>query len=117
MKPWDRTFYAERMREERFAYSEEELRPYFSLPRVLDGLFKLAHRLFDIEIAPAPEQPPVWDEAVVLYGARFWSGICTRGCHWFPRLLSLEAIMRVINNSLPCRDHGFSTNPRPLSCV
>ena len=67
MEPWDRAFYAERMREERFAFQEEELRPYFSLPRVLDGLFALGSRLFDIEIAPATEQPPVWDSEVVLY--------------------------------------------------
>ena len=32
-------FFAERLREERFDYSEEALRPYFPLPRVLDGLF------------------------------------------------------------------------------
>ena len=67
MAPWDRGFYAERMREERFAFQEEELRPYFSLPRVLDGLFALGSRLFGIEIAAAAEQPPVWDEEVVLY--------------------------------------------------
>merc|ERR1719183_823098 len=51
MMPWDMTFYAERQREELYSYQEEDLRPYFSLPRVLDGLFALVTRLFDVEIA------------------------------------------------------------------
>lgn len=34
------TFYAERLRESKYDISDEQLRPYFSLPNVLDGLFK-----------------------------------------------------------------------------
>jgi oligopeptidase A len=61
---WDIPFWAERMREERYAYSDEELRPYFSLPRVLGGLFATAKRLFDVDIRPADGDAPVWDESV-----------------------------------------------------
>ncbi len=50
---WDIAFWAERLREERYAYTDEELRPYFSLPRVLDGLFSLVQRLFGVEVVPA----------------------------------------------------------------
>lgn len=57
---WDIPFWAERLRERRYAYSEEDLRPYFPLPRVLDGLFALAHRLFGVIIRPADGQAPVW---------------------------------------------------------
>jgi len=57
---WDVSFWAERMREERFAYSEEELRPYFPLPRVLEGLFGLARRLFGVEIRVADGEAPTW---------------------------------------------------------
>jgi oligopeptidase A len=57
---WDVAFWAERMREERFAYSEEELRPYFPLPRVLEGLFGLARRLFGVEIRVADGEAPSW---------------------------------------------------------
>ena len=45
---WDVAFWAERLREQRYAYTEEELRPYFPLPAVLDGLFALAQRLFGV---------------------------------------------------------------------
>ncbi len=57
---WDIAFWAERLREERFAYTDEELRPYFSLPRVLDGLFSLCNRLFGITVTPADGKAPVW---------------------------------------------------------
>lgn len=57
---WDTAFWAERIREEQYGLNDEELRPYFPLPQVLDGLFALAHRIFDITIAPADGEAPVW---------------------------------------------------------
>jgi oligopeptidase A len=45
---WDITYYAERLQEERYSISQEELRPYFPLPRVLDGLFGVVNRLFQV---------------------------------------------------------------------
>ena len=54
--PFDRAFYAERLRERKYAYSEDEVKPYFSLPRVMDGLFSVCNRLFGVDIALAPEQ-------------------------------------------------------------
>ena len=67
LQPWDTAFYAEALREERFAFSQEELRQYFPLDRVLHGLFALAGRLFGITVAPAAEPPPVWHPDV-----QFW---------------------------------------------
>ena len=61
---WDIAYWAERLREHRFAYSEEELRPYFPMPGVLDGLFGLAQRLFDVKIEVADGEAPVWHEDV-----------------------------------------------------
>jgi oligopeptidase A len=57
---WDVAFFAERMREERFDYSEDALRPYFPLPRVLEGLFALARRLFGVSIESADGETSVW---------------------------------------------------------
>ncbi|HMJ50644.1 MAG TPA: M3 family metallopeptidase [Polyangiaceae bacterium] len=61
---WDVPFWAERLREERYAYSDEELRPYFSLPKVLEGLFATAKRLFEVEVRPADGTVSVWDSSV-----------------------------------------------------
>jgi oligopeptidase A len=57
---WDVAYWAERLREARYELNDEELRPYFSLPAVLDGLFALAKRLFDVTVVPADGEAPVW---------------------------------------------------------
>jgi len=67
---WDQAYYAQRLREARFDYSEEELRPYFPLPRVLEGLFGLARRLFGIEVEAADGQTPVWHPDVRFFRVR-----------------------------------------------
>ncbi|MBO3458147.1 M3 family metallopeptidase [Aetokthonos hydrillicola Thurmond2011] len=64
LRHWDITFWAERQREEKFAFTAEELRPYFPLPQVLDGLFGLVNRLFGVTVTPADGQAPVWHEDV-----------------------------------------------------
>ena len=61
---WDTTYWAEKQREAKFDFKEEELRPYFSLPRVLDGLFGLANRIFGVTITAADGEAPVWHEDV-----------------------------------------------------
>jgi oligopeptidase A len=60
LQPWDLTFWAERQREHLYDYSDEELSRYFLFPRVLEGLFALAARLFGIAITPADGEAPVW---------------------------------------------------------
>ncbi|WCJ32033.1 Zincin-like metalloproteases family protein [Euphorbia peplus] len=64
---WDLTFWAERLRESRYDINEEELRPYFSLPKVMDGLFNLANKLFGINIESADGLAPVWTSEVRFY--------------------------------------------------
>jgi oligopeptidase A len=64
LKPWDLTYWAEKQREAKFAFNEEELRPYFSLERVLDGLFALAKKIFGVTITAADGQAPLWHEDV-----------------------------------------------------
>lgn len=60
LQPWDIAFWAERQRESRYDYSDEALSRYFLFPRVLEGLFGLAERLFGIAIRPADGEVPVW---------------------------------------------------------
>ena len=61
---WDVSFWSERLREQRFDYTDEQLRPYFGLERVLDGLFSLCSRLFGISVEVADGDAPVWHEDV-----------------------------------------------------
>ena len=50
LAPWDITFWSEKLRQEKFSLDQESLRPWFPLSRVLEGLFQLCDRLFDIKI-------------------------------------------------------------------
>jgi oligopeptidase A len=66
LEPWDVAFHSERLKRERLSVSEEELRPYFPLPRVLQGLFQVAERLYGIRIA-AREDVEVYHPDVAYY--------------------------------------------------
>ncbi|MEE2674845.1 MAG: M3 family metallopeptidase [Myxococcota bacterium] len=72
---WDVMFWAERLREDRYAYSEEELRPWFPLPVVLEGLFDLTQRLFGVSVEEADGKAPVWHEDVRFFSVRDAQGL------------------------------------------
>ena len=63
-KNWDVSYWAEKQREAKFDFNEEELRPYFSLPKVLDGLFDLAKRIFGVTITAADGKASIWHQDV-----------------------------------------------------
>lgn len=61
LKPWDVAFWAEKLRQESFELDSEALRPWFPLEQVLQGLFGLCQRLFDIRIVSTdPGEAPTW---------------------------------------------------------
>ncbi|MBL1211639.1 M3 family metallopeptidase [Geminocystis sp. GBBB08] len=64
LNTWDVSYWAEKQRETKFNFTEEELRPYFSLNQVLEGLFGLAKRIFGVTITPTDGEAPVWHEDV-----------------------------------------------------
>ena len=51
LRQWDTSFWAERLREDKYNITDEELRPYFALPNVLEGLFQV-YRLALLQIFP-----------------------------------------------------------------
>lgn len=63
---WDVAFYVERLQRERYAVSQEELRHYFVLPRVLPGMFEVAERLFGVRIRERMGVP-VWHPDVCFF--------------------------------------------------
>ena len=50
LQPWDISYAAEKLRLQQFDLSEEELKPYFPLPAVLDGLFQITSRVFGVSL-------------------------------------------------------------------
>jgi oligopeptidase A len=62
IEPWDMAFVSERLKQARYAFSENELKQYFPLPKVLEGLFKVIQTLFSVSIRPA--SLPIWHPSV-----------------------------------------------------
>ncbi len=65
LQVWDNAFASEKLKEARYAFSDEELRQYFTVPRVLAGLFDIIERLFQVRITEA--QAEVWHDSVRFY--------------------------------------------------
>jgi oligopeptidase A len=65
LQPWDFSYASEKLREARYAYSEQELKKYFTEPRVLAGLFKLIETLFAVVIRE--DAAPVWHPDVKFF--------------------------------------------------
>ena len=86
LQRWDVAFVSEKMKKARFSLDDEALKPYFSLPRVLEGAFAVAQGLYGISIRPANESftyhpevdsYEVWDE-----NGQFLAHLLT---DWHPR--------------------------------
>jgi oligopeptidase A len=65
---WDVHYYAEKLQEQKFQFTEEELKPYFSLPSVLNGLFKLVETIFAVKVVAENGRAPVWHQDVQYFG-------------------------------------------------
>ncbi|KAL7530675.1 hypothetical protein ACHAXR_006726 [Thalassiosira sp. AJA248-18] len=67
LMPWDTSFWVERLKEKTFDLKEEELRPYFALDAVLEGMFGLIERIFGIEVRAANGKVEVWHADVQFF--------------------------------------------------
>jgi len=62
---WDWPYVSEKLKEARYAFSEQEVKQYFTAPKVLAGLFKIVETLFDVTIHQ--DSAPVWHPSVEFY--------------------------------------------------
>ena len=72
LQPWDTAFAAERLKQARYAFSENELKQYFPLPKVLDGLFGVIQTLFGVKIESA--DLPTWHADVQSFAVKDQTG-------------------------------------------
>lgn len=86
LDPWDLSYWAEKLREAQFDFEEEQLRPYFPVEQVIEGMFSLASRLFGVTVVPGP-RVPVWHPEVKYYEIRDADGGLLGGFYtdWHPR--------------------------------
>lgn len=55
LQKWDRAYYEDKLKQQQYSYSEEDLKPYFQLEKVQDGIFTLANKLYGLSIVPNKE--------------------------------------------------------------
>jgi len=65
LEAWDITYASEKLREQRYAFSEQEVKQYFPEPKVIDGLFHVVQSLFHVEIKP--DTAPTWHKDVQFF--------------------------------------------------
>lgn len=106
LAPWDRAFYADRDRVERFAVNDAALRPYLELERVLaDGVFRAAGALYGVSFTERTDLPAYhpdvrwWEVRDVdgstlgLFGADLWARPSKRGGAWMNALVAQSSLL------------------------
>jgi oligopeptidase A len=68
LESWDVSYWSEKLKETRYAFSDQTVKQYFTAPKVVAGLFSIIERLFDVQITEA--QASVWHETVKFYELR-----------------------------------------------
>ncbi|HEX2854507.1 MAG TPA: M3 family metallopeptidase [Opitutaceae bacterium] len=88
LAPWEIGFWAEKLRQERYNFDEEILRPYFPMNRVIEGLFELSRRIFGLQIVERGSgDAEVWHPEVKFYDLRNEAGVHLGSFYadWHPR--------------------------------
>ncbi len=65
MQAWDVSYVSEKLREDKYAFSDQEVKQYFPEHKVLDGLFKVVETIFGIHVSQS--EAPVWHESASFY--------------------------------------------------
>ena len=65
LQAWDLAYASEKLKEARYAFSDQEVKRYFTEPRVLAGLFEIVQTVFEVTITP--DAAPVWHDSVRFY--------------------------------------------------
>jgi oligopeptidase A len=65
LQAWDIAYASEKLRQQRYAFSDQEVKQYFPEPKVLEGLFRVIQTLFSVQVLP--DTGPVWHQDVRFY--------------------------------------------------
>ncbi|MBW8846891.1 MAG: M3 family metallopeptidase [Burkholderiales bacterium] len=68
LEAWDVSYWSEKLKEARYAFSDQTVKQYFTATKVVPGLFSIIERLFDVSISEA--KASIWHETVKFYEMR-----------------------------------------------
>lgn len=80
LEPWDVGYASEKLRQRNYTLDEEQLKPYFPLPAVIDGLWAIVNKLYGIRLAPR-EGVDVWHPDVRYYDVQDADGRVFAGAY------------------------------------
>ena len=85
--PYDYYYYADKVKQQKYDFNENEVREYFELNNVMNGLFDAAERLWGIKMVELPDAPKYMDEVTVydVQDAKTGEHIAIWMCDYFPR--------------------------------
>ncbi|MDE6010348.1 MAG: M3 family metallopeptidase [Muribaculaceae bacterium] len=85
--PWDYYYYAEKVKKQKYDFDESEVRPYFTVENVLQGLFGAAERLYGIKMVELPDAPKYMEEVTVydIQDAKTGEHVSVFMTDYFPR--------------------------------
>ena len=85
--PYDYYYYADKVKQQKYDFDENEVRPYFELSNVLNGLFDATERLWGVKLVELPDAPRYMDEVTVydVQDAKTGEHIAVWMCDYFPR--------------------------------
>jgi len=67
LEAWDYSYYGEKLKQDRYQITDEDLKPYFSDTQVISGLFDIVTKLYGVQISPVEKNIDRWDDAVGFY--------------------------------------------------
>jgi len=88
LSPWEISYWSEKLRQSKYAFDEEELRLYFPMNRVIEGLFDLVNRVFGLVVEAVPVgEVEVWNPGVLFYKLKNTAGVHLGSFYsdWYPR--------------------------------
>lgn len=111
--PWDYYYYAEKVKKQKYDLDENEIRPYFALDNVLDGMFHAAEKLYGIKMVEMPDAPKYMDEVTVydVQDAKTGEHISVFMTDYFPRASKRQGAWMEQMQAAGLYENGQSKRP------
>lgn len=111
--PWDYYYYAGKVKKQKYDLEENDVRPYFSLENVMNGLFIAAEKLYGIKMVEMPDAPKYMDEVRVfdVQDAKTGEHISVWMCDYFPRATKRQGAWMEQQQSAGMYENGEMKRP------